>query len=298
MINPAVISLASLQKFKNLYFPYRFEIEDNIGEAIHIHFKDIRLDLTVKEFEDFSAECARILENLIDCKDFKASDFDPMLLTTISKDLPRIERIEKREVFLEEILVDTFDDKGGKIFAPIYESRVYKALRGHKSENEAHFQTNYISPLSMGECSNDERISFNLSQIKKFGYPHDNELIGIDHKNRIWDGQHRAACLYYLYGNIKVPVRTIYFSDGSVFTENPDSQWLKAEKELLEKARILDEEKKKRSLKHVAKALLKRILPCTWKKADSIKSESFRRLTRIEEKLDSIEKRLENNEWI
>lgn len=51
MINPGVISLASLQDFKNLCFPYRFEIEDNIGEAIHIHFKDIRLDLT-------TAECA------------------------------------------------------------------------------------------------------------------------------------------------------------------------------------------------------------------------------------------------
>ena len=107
MINPAVISLASLQKFKNLDFPFRFEIEDNIGEAIHVHFKDIRIDLTVREFEELACECEKILENLIDCGDFKFRDFDPMLLTAISGDLSRIERIERREVFLEEILVDT-----------------------------------------------------------------------------------------------------------------------------------------------------------------------------------------------
>ena len=31
--------------------------------------------------------------------------------------------------------------------------------------------------------------------------------------NTIIDGQHRASCLYFLYGNIKVPVRKIYFKE-------------------------------------------------------------------------------------
>ena len=293
MINPAVISLASLQKFKNLDFPFRFEIEDNIGEAIHIHYKEIRLDLTVKEFENLSLECGKILEKLIDCPDFKTSDFDPMLLTTISKDLLRIKGIEKREVFLEDILVDTFDEDGNKIFAPIYESRVFKAIQGADVENEKHFQTNYLSPLSSGELSNNERILFNLGQIKKYGYPQGNELIGIDHLNRIWDGQHRAACLYYLYGNIKVPVRTIYFRDeGSEMcgTEDRDSEWLILEKELLDNQKKLEREEKNHLIPHILKAVLKRFFWCTWKKADLIKSENLSHLSQIEERLSSIEK--------
>lgn len=38
MSNPGVLSLASLEA---VGADYRFEIEDNIGEAIHIHYKDI-----------------------------------------------------------------------------------------------------------------------------------------------------------------------------------------------------------------------------------------------------------------
>ena len=292
MINPAVISLASLQKFKNINFPFRFEVEDNIGEAIHIHYKEIRLDLTVKEFENLAAECARILEELIDCLDFKSSDFDPMLLTTISQDLLRIASIETREVYLEDILVDTFDEDGNKIFAPIYKSRVFKAIQGAKSENEGHFQTNYLSPLANGEISNSERISYNLSQIKKYGYPHGNELIGIDHLNRIWDGQHRAACLYYLYGNIKVPVRTIYFRDDCPEMGEPnerDSEWLALEKELLDKQK---KGRLKEKITHILKALLKGIFWCTLKNAELIKAENFSRLLKIDERLSSIEKNL------
>lgn len=52
MSNPGVLSLASLAP---VGADYRFEIEDNIGEAIHIHYKDIRLDLTVDEFYKIAA---------------------------------------------------------------------------------------------------------------------------------------------------------------------------------------------------------------------------------------------------
>ena len=52
MSNPAVLSLASLEAVGDV--GYRFEIEDNIGEAVHIHYKEIRLDLTVQEFYEIS----------------------------------------------------------------------------------------------------------------------------------------------------------------------------------------------------------------------------------------------------
>lgn len=61
MSNPGVIVLASLKK----PFPYRFEVEDNIGEAIHIHFQDMRIDLTVKEFLDITDKLQQILDNMV-----------------------------------------------------------------------------------------------------------------------------------------------------------------------------------------------------------------------------------------
>ena len=296
MINPAVISLASLQKFKNLDFPYRFEIEDNIGEAVHIHFKDIRLDFTVQEFERLAEDCEEILEELVNSPDFKVHDFDPMLLTTISKDLLRIERIEKREVFLEDILVDTFDDDGNKIFAPIFQSRVFKAMCGADKENEEHFQTNYTSPLATGEISNNDRINYNLEQIKKFGYPHGNELIGIDHHNRIWDGQHRACSLYYLYGNIKVPVRTIYFRDNFEVYDNSESDWLKMEQQLYETAEFTDKEvrdaEQEKHFFYRFKKAVKKIFWAPWARTDFLDSVNSIRFSEIEKRLCSIEEKL------
>lgn len=42
----------------------RLEIEDNIGEGIHIHYKNLRLDYTVEEFLNFSQSCRESLEKL------------------------------------------------------------------------------------------------------------------------------------------------------------------------------------------------------------------------------------------
>ena len=48
MSNPAVITLASLNGRNNTF--KRFQIEDNIGESIHLHVDNMRIDLSVNEF--------------------------------------------------------------------------------------------------------------------------------------------------------------------------------------------------------------------------------------------------------
>ena len=67
MINPGVITLSSLDGFENksVVFPYRFCIEDNIGESIHIHYKNIRLDLTTKEFSELASQMENCIDSLI-----------------------------------------------------------------------------------------------------------------------------------------------------------------------------------------------------------------------------------------
>jgi hypothetical protein len=43
---------------------HRFAIEDNIGEGIHIHYKNMRLDFTVSDFLKLSESCKVCLDKM------------------------------------------------------------------------------------------------------------------------------------------------------------------------------------------------------------------------------------------
>lgn len=43
---------------------FRFAVDDNIGEGIHIHYKNFRLDFSVLDFLKFSNSCKKCLEDL------------------------------------------------------------------------------------------------------------------------------------------------------------------------------------------------------------------------------------------
>lgn len=77
-------------------------------------------------------------------------------------------------------------------------------------------QVNYYDGATGSVLSNEERLEYNLQKIKEEGYPgkSGNSLITLfNDSNRIYDGQHRAGCLYYLNGNIKVKVRRLWFKN-------------------------------------------------------------------------------------
>ena len=243
MSNPGVRALASL---KPVGVPWRFEIEDNVGEAIHVHYRDIRLDLTIKEFYALAEKAEKCINSLVsnradrDVEGFSASDFDPVNLVGLAGILPDIERITYDEVYLEDLLVDTTDpvlpepsekyrggyssnmeistkaDQNGEFIRPLPESRIVKALNGRTHENDVRSQVNYYDGATGSVLSNEERLEYNLQKIKEEGYPgkSGNSLITLfNDSNRIYDGQHRAGCLYYLNGNIKVKVRRLWFKN-------------------------------------------------------------------------------------
>lgn len=216
MSNPAVITLASMSEIKT--FPYRFEVEDNIGEAIHIHYKDIRLDLTVGELLELARSLEEIIDDLVETEEFRCSDFDPVNLVGLAPLLPDLTDIVYDEVLLEDLLVDTYDEQGNSVLQSLKYSRVVKALNGKCEENDARNQVNYFRLQGGIKQENSERLLYNLMQIEKHGYPINNELIVLfNNDNIIYDGQHRAACLYYLYGNITVPARRLLFK-GSKYS--------------------------------------------------------------------------------
>lgn len=211
MSNPGVVTLAAIK-----HFPYRFEVEDNIGEAIHIHYKDIRLDLTINELVRLARDMEGAFNEIIDVEGFSCRDFDPVNLSEMAGILPDLESISYENVMLEDLLIDTFDELGEPVIRPLKESRVYKALKGDKAENNAHKQTNLFKSSGAEPQTNRERLEYNLEQIREKGYPVGKEFIILfDDDYIIRDGQHRAACLYFLYGNISVPIRRLHFKKNS-----------------------------------------------------------------------------------
>lgn len=223
MSNPAVITLASMKS--NKQFPYRFEIEDNIGEAIHIHYKDIRLDLTIQEFVNLADEIESVVNDLVEAEGFTCDKFDKVNLVGLAPLLPDLERIVVDEVSLSDLIVDTYDENGKSVYRPLPQSRIVKALNGATKENDAREQVNYYNANGSRQ-TNMERLQYNLEKLKKEGYPGDEKLITLfNNDNIIYDGQHRAGCLFYLYGDIKVPVRRLYFKNHKYsMTENGEEE--------------------------------------------------------------------------
>ena len=211
MINPGVILLASLR-----YANYRFDIEDNIGEAIHIHYLDMRLDLTIKEFFALASDIEKITDMLMSENRVSRLDFDSAFFIDLVGYVPDLEKITFETVMLADLQVDTCDETGAVSIRSLKESRVIKALNGDTAENDMREQTNYFSPKSYSRLTNQERLYFNLDRIKKQeGFVNTDIVTLFNASNVIRDGQHSAACLYFLKGNVPVPARRLWFQNDN-----------------------------------------------------------------------------------
>ena len=42
----------------------RLDIEDNIGEGIHIHYRNFRLDFTIRDFCTFADACDKAIKEM------------------------------------------------------------------------------------------------------------------------------------------------------------------------------------------------------------------------------------------
>ena len=61
--NPGVIVLTKTQ-LRDTQLHHRLDIEDNIGEEMHIHYKNFRMDYTVRDFLELARACDSALTNL------------------------------------------------------------------------------------------------------------------------------------------------------------------------------------------------------------------------------------------
>ncbi|MBQ6975328.1 MAG: hypothetical protein IJQ16_02080 [Selenomonadaceae bacterium] len=112
MSNPGVIELFGFN-FKNNFGSHNFRVEDNIGESIHFHFDNIRLDLTVKEFRKIADDLLDAINGIVNVKGFDAKKVDSRFLFEIAECLPYLREVRIEPIPVKNLIVDT-NSRGGR----------------------------------------------------------------------------------------------------------------------------------------------------------------------------------------
>ena len=200
MSNPAVVKLCQKQVGRS-----RMWMDDNFGESIHLHIDDIRADLSCKEFSEICKDLNIAIDRLVQVEGFHCSDYDPVFFETLLWErILDLKKVKKDKVKLSELLAP-----GVKGIVPLPESRCVRALHGDTAENDTSVR---ISALT-GQ-TNQERLETMLNSIRDNGYPYNgNYIVLYGDDNIIRDGQHRAACLFHLYGDIEIEVIRLFFTN-------------------------------------------------------------------------------------
>lgn len=206
MSNPAVYLLADTKIRGSV-----IRIEDNLGEAIHIHIGDIRLSITISDFEAIYDCTKEVAQYLFELKglDWKYIDEGSLDWDWIS----RYQNIEKLEISHKK-LKDLYtikrinNDINKQMIVPISKSIFVEKLKNKK------ISINNYAECNMYGVDPDERLEFIKEKICKTGYPYDNKYILINSLGQIYDGDHRAAVLYYMYGGeYEIPVLEMKYKD-------------------------------------------------------------------------------------
>lgn len=215
MSNPGVIELFGFQ-FKTNRAIHSFRIEDNIGEAIHVHFDNMRLDLTVKEFHQLADDLLDAITAYVNVEGFDAKKCDPLFFFQSAKWFPWLREVRIDYMPVKDIIVDTLDKNGGRVYRYMKHSRVVRALKDDCEENDKRAQQNLIG------LNNRQRLAMIFDSVKKNGYPFNDEyIILFNDQNIIRDGQHRAASIYTLNPEAVIPVQRWIFQDNMFSIPNP-----------------------------------------------------------------------------
>ena len=213
MSNPAVTKLRKLRIAGS-----KIWLDDNIGEAIHLHIDDIRIDFCYKEFAVFCDDLCLAVNELVNVYGFDCKYIDPQYFEfMLWKNILELEAVKIEKVSLNKLLCPADDGS----LKPLSESRIKKAIEGDRAENSIVRPSDHIGQTSQN------RVDEVFSSVKEFGYPYNNQFIILYNDDMIiQDGQHRAASLLKLYGDIEVPVMRLFFSNYKTRSEK-SSIWRK-----------------------------------------------------------------------
>ena len=222
MSNPAVITLASLTGRNNTF--KRFQVEDNIGESIHLHIDNIRMDFSVNEFLGFSDKVRKSLAELNLFYGYDINDFDSRFLHECGNLLYGLSKISIEDVSLSDLRFivrkKVYKDIETYRVVSVDKTPAFCYLNGDRQDFVTYNQFNYFG------VNNKDRLLNLLRSIKDNNYPHEKQyVILFNGQNIVRDGQHRAAILAHLYG-IEAHIKVMRFHfDGNrhIFKKNTNN---------------------------------------------------------------------------
>ena len=101
MSNPGVITLTE----KEISASKSFRVEDNLGESIHFHYNDIRIDLTIKELLYIASVCDETIYELVSAENFNLDNFDGDFLNKYSQCLMDLENVTEDQVAVKDMYI-------------------------------------------------------------------------------------------------------------------------------------------------------------------------------------------------
>ena len=207
MSNPAVITLAELRR--RIAGFDRLQVEDNIGEAIHLHIGPARLDFTLKQFLSLAEGMREALDGTGRFAPFKVEQFDPLFLFSCGPLLEHLQGIAIEERLIDDMRCILYRSRelGVHRFVPVVKTPAYRFLANQDDSFLQYSQNSYLG------MTNKQRLLKIRDEIQEHGYPDKGRYIVLfQGQNLVRDGQHRAAALRYLRGNVRIPVLVFRFS--------------------------------------------------------------------------------------
>jgi len=209
MSNPAVLVLETVGSKEGRF--RRFAIEDNIGESIHLHVDDMRIDFTIEEFLEFASLMRASMEQLNVLCGYPIGQFDAVVLRSCARWLPRLAAINIEEVQLSALkgVVRSRDARGLEHIAvvPVQQLPAYAYLEG-----EARGRVNR-QRVDGGDAYRQHRLRSVLASLRANPYPVDGKYIVVfNGQNYIRGGEEYAAALAVLHGvDVRVNVMRFCF---------------------------------------------------------------------------------------
>lgn len=143
MSNPSVFELSKISIDNSIVC-----IEDNIGEAIHLHIGSFRVDVTVKEFMLIADKLEKVLDFLLKEKNINILEYDPYFIMNFSDYWLDILAIESKYVKISALKTRYIDKDEFINELKLSDSPYYKYYQKEKIDLEIYenivdiFQTN------------------------------------------------------------------------------------------------------------------------------------------------------------
>ena len=99
MSNPGVLTLSELK----IGGHKAFRVEDNLGESVHLHYRDVRIDLTMEELLYLGEKADEVLLDRVKAEGFQVDLLKDEAFLFASEYLVDLEKISEESIPLKEL---------------------------------------------------------------------------------------------------------------------------------------------------------------------------------------------------